>query len=144
MTHNEVYAYTAGILDGEGSFLIAKSPTFYTSRVTVVMTDRRPIDWLQEHFPGNNHPSAARNPEHADQYLWGITNKYHLMEFIPNVLPYLQVKRVQAELVLQFCKQFPLKRKYRMTDEDREIGGKYYRICGILNSKGSANQELKA
>ena len=144
MTHNEVYAYTAGLLDGEGSFLIARSPTFFAARVTIVMTDRRPIDWLQEHFPGNNHSNTARNPDHAEQYLWGISNKVQLAKFIPLVLPYLQVKKIQAELVWQFCRQFPLKRKCKMTDEDRRIGEMYYKIGALLNSKGAGSQELKA
>lgn len=144
MTNNEVYAYTAGLIDGEGAIMLVKSPTFYTVRVTVVMTDMRPIDWLYRHFSGNRTDQAVRNIEHAPGYRWDISSKNKVSAFLIPIIPYLQVKKLQAELAVQFCREFDLKRKCRMSDSDRVSGERYFQIIRLLNSKGADSQELKA
>ena len=94
--------YLAGIVDGEGCV----SVTYKTKarheriRLTVSNTDRNLIDWLTSRVGGSvskNQPKGNRKPA----YHWEI---YSSKAFIvlTLLLPYLKLKKRQAELCLQF------------------------------------------
>ena len=117
-------AYMAGFMDGEGHFSIAcggwqkpyyrspanrargkLSPPFrnYTVRVGCANTDKRVISWIQEHIGGTYSI-------HRQTAAWKVCYKWHLYganvqeQFILAVLPYLILKREQANILLQFIR----------------------------------------
>ena len=103
-----VFPYTAGIIDGEGSVGIYRhksksnnSPGYYGLRVTVGNTNPWLIQFLKFHFGGGVTISRRFNPLWKDAWNWTIYEK-QAIEFLKLILPYLQLKRPQAELAISF------------------------------------------
>lgn len=108
-------AYLAGIMDGEGCFYIGnyshnkKTGTpHYQTTIKVSNCDEVLIKWLSDTFGGvyskytpNQTPKNARKPV----YLWGTSGKRleHLCEIM---MPYLVIKKNQAEIMLTMRKTF--------------------------------------
>ena len=66
MNENEKLAYLAGIIDGEGTIVIAKGKIRkgrinhpYSLRLVVMNTDIRLIEWLKENFGGSIHTKRS-------------------------------------------------------------------------------------
>src|ERR1700685_398929 len=102
-----VWAQMAGYIDGEGSILIntqkrGKSEVcgFYL-RVTVANTDVRLPVWLKENFGGTykdaNSEKYYEGKNWRRCYHWGAS-AHRAAWVLHNCLPYLVIKREQAEL----------------------------------------------
>lgn len=100
----------AAYIDGEGSILIntqkrgkSEAIGFYL-RITVANTDIRLPQWIKENFGGNYHDSnkteyyESRNWKRC--WHWGCS-AHRAAWILHNCLPYLVIKREQAELGLQ-------------------------------------------
>jgi len=101
----EELAYFAGVLDGEGSFSIGGSSRshIHATQINVGNTDLRLLHWIVERFGGNVHVERRHNPAHAKIWRW-YSHVGNLDQMIRAVLPYLVIKREQAELVLAYRK----------------------------------------
>lgn len=121
-------AYVAGIVDGEGSIRIARRKvssqrpnkkgrqSYFLLVVEVGNTQEWLIQWLRLAFGG----SIVTNPAHGQRqtfYRWVLQNKA-AAAFLFAVLPYLRIKRPEAEIALAF----QARKKYRgckgMTEEE--------------------------
>lgn len=99
-------AYCAGIIDGEGYIEIKrdeprrdrKTPSFH-ARVTVRMVQREAVDFLASTLGGNVRPHAASRENGRPLVSWNVTDA-HAERVLRAVLPYLRVKRANAEVVL--------------------------------------------
>ncbi len=94
-------AYTGAILDGEGCFTITKhlkekKYLFYQVHINVTNASRKLIDFLHAHFGGSI--GIMRNV----YYTWNLRDVRKLRGFLIDVIPYLLIKRRQAELLLKF------------------------------------------
>lgn len=109
----ESYIYFAGILDGEGNFVIARDRKLrqgylkpkYEPGITVVNTSKVLMDWLVENIGGSyckrkNNDTA----NHKDTYSWKIGPKSFLSE-LKQVIPFLVIKKHQAELIVKFYEE---------------------------------------
>lgn len=104
-------AYTAGIIDGEGCIGIyhrkqrsVKSGFAYVLIVAVWNTNPWLVQWLKMSYGGNIlRPKISReaHPTWKQPWRWTIYDK-HAAEFLELVLPYLQLKRPQAEIAITF------------------------------------------
>ena len=98
-----LYGYLAGILDGEGTFTIARSSkaknwnVSYDARVCAGMTERVAMQMLYDAFGG----SLYRGTEGL--WRWNITGRLTVIKALPILIPYLHVKRLQAKKLLAFC-----------------------------------------
>ena len=107
------WAYVAGLIDTDGSFSVKKqvknkgteviNPR-YLPVICVNMTDSRGINYIREncslgkfYVPKNN---GTRKGLH---YQYGIYSKKECISFLENVIPFLQSKRPNAEVLLDFC-----------------------------------------
>jgi intein/homing endonuclease len=98
-------AYFAGLFDGEGCINVAevkprpgrRSPSFQTV-AQVSMTDRRSLDLLLDSFGG----SIRRTNKVGARPIW-VWRVYHKAAklFLEDILPYLVVKKLQAELLIE-------------------------------------------
>ena len=102
-------AYLAGILDGEGSFIIGcyafskktGVPHFHTT-IQVTSTDKVLIEWLVDNFGGKLSTYTARqlsNNFKRIPFRWTIHSDRvkHLCEC---TLPYLVIKKDQAQIMI--------------------------------------------
>ncbi len=104
-------AYTAGIIDGEGCIYIHKRVTpenrsrvRYSLLIKVSSTDEWLIEWL--HFAwggaiGTHSEKSRRLKNWSPAWQWTLQTK-QAYEFLKLILPYLQLKKPQAELALKF------------------------------------------
>ena len=99
------YAWAAGFLDGEGCFSLTKTPRSFTVVLIVCQCRPEPLDELSALFGGavylNSRTTAAGTPIYQWRCPGGAQG---IVETIEKVLPYLILKRREAELILQYCK----------------------------------------
>jgi len=107
----QVLVYTAGIIDGEGCIGIYshknKSKRGFTYDLIVSVWNTNPwlVQWLKMQYGGSalprNQAWEEANPNRKQQWKWAIyQNK--AADFLRLILPYLQLKRPQAELAIAF------------------------------------------
>jgi len=100
-------AYTAGLMDAEGCIGIYEAHKtsgniVYELRVVIANINLPIIKWLVETFGGNytkNTPEKGRV-----WYQWRMGISKGALKFLSNILPYLQIKKEEAEAVLYFYK----------------------------------------
>ena len=100
----EVAGYAAGILDGEGTVTLnlRKAPHSTDALVTVSNTDERMLRWLQQHIGGSvSPPHRGANERCRPTWCWRLYS-INARRLLRAVLPFLVVKREQAEVVLAF------------------------------------------
>ncbi len=106
-------AYAAGIIDGEGSIVITQAKTKRTKRgyqftlaVAVRNTNEWLIQWLKFNFGGSVGMSTLNMEKrfgYKPIWYWQMTSDI-AMKFLELLLPYLQLKKPQAELAIRFQK----------------------------------------
>lgn len=109
------WAYLAGIMDGEGSFSIARGgrkpdpstghPNGYINwqlKISIGNTNDKLHDWLLENVGGAKYMGhRPTTDKHKSGYNWQLHGKERMKEFIEGVLPYLVLKKEQALLALK-------------------------------------------
>ena len=145
MKHAEVLAYMAGIVDGEGCIMIGRKsqgkgePPRLTMIVNVVNTNEWLIQWIKMQFGGNIRNRFPPNPRAKMIWTWRVESK-KAMEFLKLVMPYLQIKRPQAELAIQFQSR----KRFRggtliqrsLTDEEKALNETNRSLMHDYNHKG--------
>jgi hypothetical protein len=111
-------AYMAGIVDCEGSLCIYRvnpakynryqSPNF-RSVLNISNTKKELFDWIEQHFANMNHKSKKhkrsifkKNGVHERYIYEWVVQGIRLVDLCTQLLPYLVLKKRQAELILQF------------------------------------------
>jgi hypothetical protein len=104
----EDLAYIASIIDGEGSIFCVydnKCPFKpFRFRVSVGMTDQGIINWLYETTKLGyvcDNSSHKKNKKHKVAYQWKL-NLNDGAILLSNILPYLKIKKHQAEAFLYY------------------------------------------
>jgi hypothetical protein len=96
-------AYTAGIIDGEGSISLTKNrkSRWPSPQVSVSSNDRELLEWLRERFGGSIIIKKPRQLTHSVSYNWKLTDRRALL-LLQLVYPYLVIlrKKIRAELLL--------------------------------------------
>jgi hypothetical protein len=102
-------AYIAGFVDGEGTIGIYRKYDLradwapgYAERIIIVQVDRRPLDFIKQFFPRG---SLSKKKKYHEHYRQAYALKYshtQAYELAKALLPYLQVKRAQAEALIEF------------------------------------------
>ena len=95
-------AYTAGIMDGEGCIYIYKEKNnIYEMRVSVGSTDEWLPMWLKLVYGGTARLKRPASDNWSALWEWCIRTK-EAMLFLNLILPYLHLKRPQAEIAIRF------------------------------------------
>ena len=98
-------AYTAGIVDGEGCISIAKKKEGkyirYVLQVMVNSTDEWLPMWLKFAYGGNVCKRPLKNNNHNPVWQWQTVSR-QAGNFLEIILPYLHLKKPQAEIGLKF------------------------------------------
>jgi hypothetical protein len=144
-------AYIAGIVDGEGTIIVGfksvlgKTPTYFL-RISVEMTHEGLIDWLASKLRPKDAPrrtSIGRQRPQRFTQPQKRTHTVHIegeraLRLCERMLPYLIVKRSQAELAIRF----PINGKNgyhgRLTDELNVERQRVREAMTILNRRGAA------
>lgn len=145
MTATEA-AYLAGMIDGEGSICVLRTRPRDQARpsyrfvMSVTNTDLHLLGELGEWVGVGTLQRVAKskaNPKWKDggQLFFNQGAAAHVLR---QVLPYLIVKRRQAELAIEFL---ALKRAWSRENDNSEQQAAIYRRMGKLNARGAAHQK---
>jgi hypothetical protein len=104
-------AYAAGVIDSDGSIGIrldtyamrvrkVKAGPVYKERVTLKQIEPQAVDLLHEAFGGSRFISAPQNPRAQPLHSLQIVDRM-ASTFLEAILPYLLIKRRQAELCIE-------------------------------------------
>lgn len=96
-------AYFAGLIDGEGSFVLhhRRGSHVFACQLQIGNTDVRMLEWVRERFGGSITLERRNNSKHKPVWRW-VSNANTLSDAITALLPYLIVKKDQAELILAY------------------------------------------
>lgn len=155
-------AYLAGIVDGEGSLCIYrvnpakynryKNPS-YRSVLNISNTKKELFDWIEDNFGNLNKSKKHRrsifkkNSTHERWIYEWVVQGHRLVDICTQLLPYLVLKKRQAELIIEFRKTFDLQKGFGAhTPLDPAIMALREDIrieCSHLNAKGFLKAELE-
>lgn len=102
------WAYIAGLMDTDGSFMISKrilgnkSPS-YTAKISYGEIDSRPCSFIKKCFKYGKVVIKDNENTRQGRFVWELVVKDQICLFIRKILPYLIVKKRNAEIVLKFC-----------------------------------------
>ena len=132
-------AWTAGIIDGEGSIFVMKQGRHdrereynYILRVSVQSTDRIMTSELKRLWPDGAEFMVVidNRPNNSDTMKWQVNGK-RAARFLQEILPFLRVKKEQAETAIEF--QSTTKKHWKhMTPQDYE---KQAELCAKLKQQ---------
>jgi hypothetical protein len=96
-------AYLAGIIDGEGCFAMhrRRGTHIFGTQLQIGNTDVRMLHWVREHFGGSVKFEKRSQSHHKPMWRWASATS-ELESITRAVLPFLIVKREQAELFLAY------------------------------------------
>jgi len=102
-----VFAYLAGLIDGEGCISIRKTFQYgkdqFKPMVEVGMTDIEPMILLQKTFGGSYWPEIVRGMN-LPLTKWRVTGS-HVIPVLEPLLPYMLAKKRQAEIALALARR---------------------------------------
>ena len=100
--------YAAGLIDGEGCISIKKVSNFNTKRnveyslqININMTDIESLDFMFGGFGGRLYKNLQSIENRLPVNRWEITRE-PAKKFLKQILPFLKVKKSQAELAIRF------------------------------------------
>lgn len=95
------WAYLAGIIDGDGYIgYVADGKGGHHTRLMVDNTNIKLLDWIKTKFGGSVITYTSKNPEHKTKYRWNMTDPTLRYFMLMRILPYLIIKRDQAQTIL--------------------------------------------
>jgi hypothetical protein len=161
-------SYIAGILDGEGSFCFIKqnkqgqhkkhgrvSPVYY-GLVRIGLVNREALEFINDTFPGSviKCEGVRRDrPTYQVMYRWEMRKRHLLIEILKKLIPYLIVKKPQAELLLETLSTWimPFNRKIGICPHEIQRRDLAWEEMRKLNAVGAAattkshdNREVEA
>lgn len=107
-------AYLAGIIDGEGSICISKSPgkngrsICYQAFIGVSNTEKGLIDWLHSTFGGTHTQyTPKQTPSNSRKHVWRWQVTGRNIDYICElILPYSTIKQEEINVMLQMRSTF--------------------------------------
>ena len=147
-------AYAGGIVDGEGSIGIYphsgargenRTHPPLRAHVSVSQCDVRLPLWLKARFGGYINEWKPKKDYHRIPWIWQITGTKQCLPFLETLLPYLMLKRQQAEIAIAFCKQQVNIRHLPQAEKEIEYAKRLVMVGRIkaLNHRGPTPAETK-
>jgi len=134
------WSYLAGLMDGEGHISLLKNRKHLKSdgfaltlNIGITNTNLPLMKWLVSNFGGvyyTRYSSDNSNPRWSDRYDWFPKGRKNKEELLLGVLPYLIIKREQAEIALEF-----LRLDYSKNPEQRQV---FVQRLNDLNRRGKS------
>jgi hypothetical protein len=134
--------YIAGLLDGEGciglNLTVEGERKNYYPHVSITNTNKEVLDWVKITVgKGSVIRKPLGNIRHKQSYHWRIYGNQSI-QFIKKIYPYLKIKKLQAETIMQYEKTIQLKVQRHPLPEDIKIERDRIRdILTTLNKRGN-------
>lgn len=132
--------YLAGLFDGEGSIYGGLNPK-PCLHIVCTMTTPDPLKLFHEAFGGSLKSYAPTKGQKTPMWRWGVCSAIEQEAFLTAVLPWLIVKKPQAELALQYLQT--IKKGLHLTEEVFDLRASIVRTLSELNCKKGRNAHRK-
>jgi len=107
------WAYLSGIMDTDGSFTLTRRnnhtnmvSSCYTPLIQISSVNIRSLNFILENFTGGKVKlRKGINCKTGFCYKYILTNITEISNFCRNLIPFLNLKKRQAEILLQFCEK---------------------------------------
>ena len=93
--------YIAGLLDGEGTITIWRKQPY----CSITNTSKEVMEWLANNLGGTIYKPKRREKATKDIYLWSLSRTKDIAKLLRILLPYLIIKRREAEKVIALCEE---------------------------------------
>lgn len=140
-------AYLAGIIDGEGTIGIVKSNKKnwnpqYSAGIGIGMSDKETVETLLKMFTPDRKLLIECVPNRKTIYRWRVIGNKAVPPILKIFLPYLRIKREQAEIVIKFCETRKSDRTktgktHFTTPEELQRREEFYQKIKKLNAVGA-------
>ena len=134
------WPYVAAMLDGEGSICLHVGKQIkgseYSIQIVIYNSSLRLMQWLVGNFGGKFYTRTRQASSKRTQYCWHPSGKKNRELFILGVLPYMIIKRRQAEIALEF-----LRLGYGTQDRRKELVDECQRLNRTEESVETNTQE---
>ena len=134
-------AYVAGLIDGEGTICIHRNKVknqkvYLQLRVDITNTNEWLIQWLKFAFGGHTDVSRrdGKGKNWKPAWRWSLSSN-RASTFLTLVLPYLRLKKPQAELAINFQKARG-NRGHRSTEYELAVDEAQRIVMAQYNKKG--------
>lgn len=155
MPNETDYAWAAGFLDGEGCLGVYVGSGYggcktHVVRVSVSSTSREVVEHLQGIIGGSVTVKSHQREGWSQGYQLQISRAAAVVHALEMLMPYIVLKRPEAELVLQFCRGITSKSspKAKLTDEERAwrdgLVVQLHDLKGTSGLRGRARKEKSA
>jgi hypothetical protein len=141
---NELYAYCAGLFDGEGWFRINRIPGHFSRmknkwafqcEAAIQMREKDLIELFLQNFGGTIREYKPKNKNHSITYKWRCSGPT-AQNFAQTILPWLRGKTKQAKLLIEFQEQKNLNGNQPISPQRYCFYEKCFTTFSALNKKG--------
>lgn len=135
------FAYVAGIIDGEGCIYLYHTKKCRATylKVSVGSSDQWLCEMLAFSFGGNVRRVKSKT---LPFWIWEI-NTRQAGQFLESILPYLHLKRPQAELAIRFQKARSPRGGIRRTDAQKAVEEAQFILMKNLKRQKEAIKEKR-
>ena len=109
-SEDEIMAYIAGLMDGDGSFSIIKEKrmrgSIYSPCIQLSNVFEGMVKFLYDLFGGSLKKKSVQRLATKQQYVWNVRGFESCSYFLNKVLPFLVLKKERAEFLLNFIDKF--------------------------------------
>lgn len=135
MKREQVLAYLAGFIDGEGSIAVglnksSKGETRWYLRMSAHQLNPKPLQLLAKTFGGTIRRTKG---DTRDIFEWAISSK-QAYDAIVALRPYLIVKADEAGVAMRFQESLHNNRR-ALTDDDKSIRNGFYLLLRELKRR---------
>lgn len=145
-----IWPYLAGLVDGEGTLCINyRTPdpkhggAVFFSQIVIYNTSVPLMKWLIKNAGGRYYLRSKTNYSRKPQYAWFPSGKKNKENFLLGIMPYLVIKREQAELLLEFSRLGYASQPRRKELADRCSYLNHLEESVETNTSSSSENELK-
>ncbi len=130
-------AYFAGIVDGEGCIQLRHGVRkhIFASILTITNTDPRLIEWIRSRFGGFVYAHGAAKGNRKPSYQW-VSSRGEVVTVLQAILPFMIVKRSQAELLLAY--RATVAKTKKTPEHVKQERFRLHDALAVLNKRGIA------
>ena len=136
---NEIIAYLAGFIDGEGCIRLSKFKASsrggrpqYKLSISVVQVDRRPLLLLLTFFGGNIEQVKRKSYNHQDAWRWYVSRRDDIRLLLDAIQPFCIVKQEQVATALLYIDKIGMNEHGKL-----ELKNVFYMEFKRLNAVGA-------